>query len=179
MLEYVDQIGFQMLFGMLSLCLVNLGQEQVQQQALKRRRSRITNSSGISSSRVFAVTSYFATRCSIDLTKIVVCFWFYISRFLLICRWGSLNLTYTFKWFFFLEKFQNTISEQFWEQGVPGVLQLNCSKRFSTIFSLILGPMFLRFLSKIFCKLLGPRRLVLSLRNLGRIASLFLVNFIL
>jgi len=135
--------------------------------------SRINNSPGISSSRVFAVTSYFATRCPVDLTRIVVCFCFYFFRFLLICQRVSLNLTYILKWFFFLEKFQNTNSEQ----GVLGVLYPNCTKRFSTIFSLIFGPTFRKILSKIFCKLLGPRRLVLALKNLGRIASLFLENF--
>ena len=38
MLECVDQTGFQILFGKLWLCLVNIGQEQVQEQVLKRRR---------------------------------------------------------------------------------------------------------------------------------------------
>jgi len=60
-----------------------------------------------------------------------------------------------------------------------GCFQAKLQKRFSHIFSLIFGPTSLSFLSKIFCWLLGPRRLFLTLRNLGRMASLLLVNFIL
>ena len=57
--------------------------------------------------------------------------------------------------------------------------QAKLQKRFFTNFFLIFGPTSLSFLSKIFCWLLGPRRLFFALRNLGRMASLFLENFIL
>jgi len=63
---------------------------------------------------------YFATRCPVDLTRIVLCFWLYISRFLLICQWGSPNLTYTFKWFFFLENIS--------EHHLRTVLGTGCSE---------------------------------------------------
>jgi len=64
---------------------------------------RIPNSPGMSFYRVFAVTSSFATRSLVDSTRVFVCYRFYFLRFLLICHWESLNLTYTLKWFFFLE----------------------------------------------------------------------------
>jgi len=80
---------------------------------------------------------------------------------------------------FWKKIFQNTISEQFMEQSVQGVFKSKLQKRFSQIFSLIFRPTSLSFQSKIFCSLFGARRLFLTLRNLGWMASLFLINFIL
>ena len=82
--------------------------------------SRIPNSPGISSYRVFAAASSFATRYPVDLTRILVCCRFYFLRFLLICHWESLNLTYTLKWFFFLDNIS--------EYHIRTVLGTGCSR---------------------------------------------------
>jgi len=128
---------------------------------------------------MFATASCLSTRCPVDSTRVLGWYRLYFLRFSLICRWESLNLTYTLKWFLFWKIFQYIISEQFWEQGVQGVFKPKLQKPFSQIFSLIFGATSLSFLSNIFCWLFGPRRLFLALRNLGRIASLFLEIFIL
>jgi len=101
-----------------------------------------------------------------------VCFWvLYIFRFLLICQWGSLDLTHILMVFLFGKYFRTPYQNS--SENRLAKLQ----KTFFNDFSLICGPTSLTFLSKIFWWLLGPRRLVLALRNLGRIATLFLENF--
>ena len=118
---------------------LSLVQNRFKNRSSREYDSRIPNSPRISSYRVFAVTSSFATRCSVDLTRIVVYFWFYISRFLLICQWGSLNLTYTFKWFFFLKNISEHHLRTVLGIGCFGCTLTKLQKRFSMsmIFSLI------------------------------------------
>jgi len=74
--------------------------------------------------KVFGAAGCLFTRCPVDSTRVLGCYRFYFLRFLLICQLESLYLTFTLKWFFSLKIY--TISEQFWEQGVQGVLSQNC-----------------------------------------------------
>ena len=96
--------------------------------------SRILNSPGISSYRVFTVTSSFASSCPVDSTRVLVCYRFYFLRFLLICHWESLNLTYTLKWFFFLENISELHLRTVLGTGCSGCSLAKLQKRFSTIF---------------------------------------------
>jgi len=108
----------QMLFEILWNCLVNYVQEQVWEQVLKIRCFKNPEQPRDQFYRVFATASCLSTRCPVDSTRILVWYKFYFLRLLLIYHWESLNLTYTLKWFHFGEMFQNTISDQFWKQGV-------------------------------------------------------------
>jgi len=93
--------------------------------------------------KVFGAASCFSTRCPVDSTRVLVCYRFYILRFLLICQSESLDLTFTLKWFFLFEKFQNTVPEQLWEQGVQSVFK---PKWFFNVFPKILGWWFWKYL---------------------------------
>ena len=120
MFECVVQTGFQMVFGMLWLCLVNLGQEQVQKQILKRRWLKNSEQPRDQFLQSVCNDKFFCYKMSGWFNKDSgVFFWFYISRFLLICHWESLNLTYTTKWFFFLENIS--------EHHLRAVLGTGCS----------------------------------------------------
>ena len=137
--------------------------------------SRIPSSLGISSYRVFTAASSFASSCPVDSTRVLSCFWFYISRFLLICHWESLNLIYTLRWFFFLESIS--------EHHLRTVSGTGCSLTTlqQTFFNDFLldfwANVFEVFKASFFWWWLSPRRLVLALRTVGRIVSLFLENF--
>jgi len=128
---------------------------------------------------VFAAASCLSTRCLVDSTRVLVWYRLYFLRFLLICHWESLNLTYTWKFFFFGKYFKTLSQNSSGNKLFRLFSSQNCKKHFSQIFSLIFGPTSLSFLCKTFYWLFGPTRLFLTLRSSGRIASLFLVNFIL
>jgi len=93
--------GLQMLFEILCKCLVNLVQEQVWEQVLKIRWFKNPEQSRDQFCTVFASAGCLSTRCPVDSTRVLVWYRFYFLRFLLICHWESLNLTYTLKWFLF------------------------------------------------------------------------------
>ena len=127
---------------------------------------------------MFVAPSRLFTRCPVDSRRILVWYSFYFLRFLLICHWKSLNLTYTLKWFLF-GKYFRTPSQNNSENKVFRVFSSqNCKNVFHNFF-LDFWANASEFLSNIFCWLFGPRRLFLALRDLRRIASIFLGNFIL
>jgi len=138
-LECVDLNRFQMLFEILCKCLVNLVQEQVWEQVLKIRWFKNPEQPRDQFCRVFTAASCLSTRRLVDSTRVLVWYRFYFLRVLLICHWESLNLIYTLIWFLFGKVFQNTFSEQFWEQGVQGVFKQNCKNHFHKFY-----PWFLR-----------------------------------
>ena len=92
----------QMLFEILCKYLGNLVQEQV----LKIRWFKNSEQPRDQVCRVFAAASCLSTSCPIDSTRVLVWYRFYFLRFLLICHWESLNLTYTLKRFLFGKYFR-------------------------------------------------------------------------
>ena len=58
------------------------------------QESRTAQGSGRQS---VCIASCIFTRCPVDSTRVLVWYRFYFLRFLLICHWESLNLTYTLK----------------------------------------------------------------------------------
>jgi len=75
MLECAVRIGFQMLFEIYFEWLVNLVQEQVQEQVLKRRWFKNPEQLRDQVDRVFVAASCIFTRCPVDSTR----GWFDIS----------------------------------------------------------------------------------------------------
>ena len=81
------------------------------------------------------------------------------------------------KWFFLFGKYftipsQNSSGNRVFSSQTAKIV-------FHRFFPWFLGQRLLVFLSKIFCWLLGPMRLFFAMKTLERIASLFLLNFIL
>ena len=108
----------------------------------------------------------------------MVCYRFYFLKFLLICQLESLDLTLTWNGFAFWKYFR-ILSQNSSGNKVFRMFLSQTAKTFFTNYSLIFLLMSLRFLSKIFCWLFSPKRLLLAMRNLGRIARLFLECFVL
>ena len=99
--------------------------------------------------RVFAAASYLSTRCPVDSTRVLVWYRFYFLRFLLICKLEGLDLSFTWKWFFFLKYFR-TLSQNRSENRVQTVFQdKNCTNEFH-VFILDFGLPFSDILDKYF-----------------------------
>jgi len=129
----------QMLFEILCKCLVNLVQEQVWEQVLKIRWFKNPEQSRDQVCRVFTAASCLSTTCPVDSTRVLVWYMFYFHKFLLICHWESLNLTYTLKWFLF-EKCFRTLSQNSSGNKVFRVfLSQNCKNVFHRFFPWFLG----------------------------------------
>ena len=123
-----------MLFEILCKCLVNLIQEQVWEQVLKRRWFRNPKQPRDQVCIVFAAVSCLSTRCPVDSTTVLVWYRFYFVRFLLICHWESLNLTYALKRFLF-GKYFRIPSQNSSENKVFRVFSSqNCKNDFHSLF---------------------------------------------
>jgi len=123
-----------MLFEILCKCLVNLIQEQVWEQVIKIRWFKNLEQPMDQFCRVFVTASCLSTRYPVDSTRVLVWYRFYFLRFLLICHWESLNLTYTLKWFLF-GKYFRTLSRNSCENKVFRVFSSqNCKNVFHRFF---------------------------------------------
>ena len=114
MLECVDQTGPKSCLEYFEIAWLIMSRT-----SLKNRSSRLIgwqdfpelqNSLKISSARCLEQQAVFSTRCPVDSTRVLVCYRFYILRFLLICHLDDLDLTFTLKRFFSLKNFR-TLSQ--------------------------------------------------------------------
>ena len=145
---------------------LNLVQKQVWEQVLKRRWFKNPEQPRDQVCRVFATASCLFTRCPIDSTRVLVWYRFYFLRFLLICHWESLNLTYTLKWFFF-GKYFRALSQNSSGNKVFSVFSSQTVKMFFTDFFLDFWANVFEVFIKIFYWLFGPRRLFFGFEKLG------------
>jgi len=130
---------FQMLFELLCKCLVNLVQEQVWEHVLKMRWFKNPEQSRDQFYSVFAAASCLFTRHPDDSTRVLVWYRFYFLRFLLICHWESLNLTYTLKWFLFGKYFRTPSQNSSGNKVFRVFSSQNCKNVFHIFFSWFSG----------------------------------------
>ena len=119
-----------MLFEILCKCLVNL----VQAQVLKIKWFKNHEQPRDQFNRVFGAASCLSTRCPVDSTRVLVWYRFYFHRFLLICHWESLNLTYTLKWFLFRKYFRTPSQNSSGNKVFSVFSSQNCKNVFHRFF---------------------------------------------